>query len=156
MKKALSLLTVLTLAASFTSVHAETAETKSSAEPAAAFTLRADTNLDGKVTETDFLRYKFYLLGDDTMLENNPKTDLNFDEKISISDMIRLRRVLDGDDVLWNPDNLPVMDGSTSAIPLEAGFKSRVLAIPYDEAYDMVEHHKTHDPSICFFPAKMT
>ncbi|MBR3022945.1 MAG: substrate-binding domain-containing protein [Oscillospiraceae bacterium] len=145
MKKALSLLTVLTLAASFTSVHAETAETKSSAEPAAAFTLRADTNLDGKVTETDFLRYKFYLLGDDTMLENNPKTDLNFDEKISISDMIRLRRVLDGDDVLWNPDNLPVMDGSTSAIPLEAGFKSRVLAIPYDEAYDMVEHHKTHE-----------
>ncbi|MBP0978118.1 MAG: substrate-binding domain-containing protein, partial [Oscillospiraceae bacterium] len=145
MKKALSLLTAVALTASFTYVSAETAETGSSSEPKAAFTLRADTNLDGKVTETDFLRYKFYLLGDDTMLENNPKNDLNYDEKISITDMIRLRRVLDGAGVLWNPDNLPVMDGSTSAIPLEAGFKSRVLAIPYDEAYDMVEHHKTHE-----------
>ena len=145
MKKALSLLTAALITASFSSVSAETTQTEPSEEPSVAYTLKADTNLDGKVTETDFLRYKFYLLGDETMVENNSKNDLNADGKISIHDMFRVRRILDGLDVLWNPDNLPVMDGSTSAIPLEAGFKSRLLGIPYDEAYNMVEHHKTHE-----------
>ena len=147
MKKALSLLTAAVLAASFTftSVFSVAAGPELSPEPEITFTPKADTNLDGKVSETDFLRYKFYLLGDKTMLDNNPKNDLNYDGNISIHDMLKLRRVLDGADYLWNPDNLPVMDGSTSAIPLEAGFKSRLLGISYDDAYDMVEHHKTHE-----------
>ncbi len=147
MKKALSLLTAAVLAASFTftSVFSVAAGPELSPEPEVIFTPKADTNLDGKVSETDFLRYKFYLLGDKTMLDNNPKNDLNYDGNISIHDMLKLRRVLDGADYLWNPDNLPVMDGSTSAIPLEAGFKSRLLGISYDDAYDMVEHHKTHE-----------
>ena len=39
---------------------------------------------------------------------------------------------------------LPVMDGSTSAIPLEAGLKARLLDIPYDKALELVSHTKTH------------
>jgi phosphate transport system substrate-binding protein len=37
------------------------------------------------------------------------------------------------------------MDGSTSAIPLEAGFKSKMLGVPYSDAKTLVSHHKTHE-----------
>lgn len=44
---------------------------------------------------------------------------------------------------IWE-GSLPTMDGSTSAIPLEAGIKSRLLGIPYSEAMKLVHHNKTH------------
>ena len=45
-----------------------------------------------------------------------------------------------------NPDDLlPVMDGSTSATPLEIGLKAGKLGIPYSEAKGLVNHTTTHD-----------
>ena len=40
---------------------------------------------------------------------------------------------------------LPRMDGSTSAVPLEIGLKSGFLGIPYNEAQELVSHTTTHD-----------
>lgn len=40
---------------------------------------------------------------------------------------------------------LPRMDGSTSATPLEAGLKSELLGITYNEAKELVSHTKTHE-----------
>ena len=42
------------------------------------------------------------------------------------------------------PD-LPRMDGSTSAIPLEIGLKSGFLGISYEQAKELVSHTTTHD-----------
>ncbi len=41
-------------------------------------------------------------------------------------------------------DDLPSMDGSTSAIPLEAGIRSRLLGLHYKLAREQVHHNKTH------------
>lgn len=40
--------------------------------------------------------------------------------------------------------DLPTMDGSTSATPLEIGLKSQYLGITYDKAEELVEHTTTH------------
>lgn len=40
---------------------------------------------------------------------------------------------------------LPAMDGSTSAIPLEAGLRAELMDIPYNEAKTLVSHTKTHE-----------
>ena len=42
-------------------------------------------------------------------------------------------------------EELPRMDGSTSATPLEAGLKAELLEIPYNEAKELVYHTKTHE-----------
>jgi len=42
-------------------------------------------------------------------------------------------------------EKLPAMDGSTSAIPLEAGLKSELLGVPYNKAKELVSHTKTHE-----------
>ncbi len=42
-------------------------------------------------------------------------------------------------------EKLPLMDGSTSAIPLEAGLKAELLGITYNEAKELVAHTKTHE-----------
>lgn len=42
-------------------------------------------------------------------------------------------------------EELPLMDGSTSAIPLEAGLKAELLGITYNEAKELVSHTKTHE-----------
>lgn len=44
-----------------------------------------------------------------------------------------------------NAAELPRMDVSTSAIPLEIGLKSGFLGIPYGQAKEMVSHTTTHD-----------
>lgn len=41
--------------------------------------------------------------------------------------------------------DLPRMDGSTSATPLEIGLKSGFLDIPYEKAKELVSHTTTHD-----------
>lgn len=43
------------------------------------------------------------------------------------------------------PSDLPRMDGSTSAVPLEIGLKSGFLGISYGEAKELVSHTTTHD-----------
>lgn len=42
-------------------------------------------------------------------------------------------------------DALPIMDGSTSATPLEVGLKAGKLDIPFNEAKKLVSHTTTHD-----------
>ncbi len=42
-------------------------------------------------------------------------------------------------------EELPRMDGSTSATPLEAGLKAELLGISYNEAKELVYHTKTHE-----------
>ena len=42
-------------------------------------------------------------------------------------------------------EELPRMDGSTSATPLEAGLKAELLGITYNEAKELVSHTKTHE-----------
>ncbi|MBR4113012.1 MAG: substrate-binding domain-containing protein [Ruminiclostridium sp.] len=42
-------------------------------------------------------------------------------------------------------EELPRMDGSTSATPLEAGLKAELLGISYNEAEELVYHTKTHE-----------
>lgn len=44
-----------------------------------------------------------------------------------------------------NTVDLPRMDGSTSATPLEIGLKSGFLGIPYEQARELVSHTTTHD-----------
>ena len=46
-------------------------------------------------------------------------------------------------DSIWNGE-LPTMDGSTSAIPLETGIKAKLLGIKWAEAKELVSHTKTH------------
>lgn len=46
-------------------------------------------------------------------------------------------------DSIWNGE-LPTMDGSTSAIPLETGIKAKLLGIQWAEAKELVSHTKTH------------
>ena len=107
--------------------------------------IKADVNNDKKLNEYDFNSYRKFILGDKTQFKKNVKSDLYYDNKINVLDLVKLRKIIDGTETLWTKDNLPVMDGSTSAIPLEAGFRSRILGISYQDAYDMVEHHKTHE-----------
>ncbi|MCH5192334.1 MAG: substrate-binding domain-containing protein [Oscillospiraceae bacterium] len=41
-------------------------------------------------------------------------------------------------------DNFPVIDGSTSAIPIESGLRAMLFDIPQEEAEMQVKHTKTH------------
>lgn len=50
-----------------------------------------------------------------------------------------------GEDSAFISYNLPRMDGSTSATPLEIGLKAGLLGIPYADAKKLVSHTTTHD-----------
>ena len=140
MKKIIPAAIAVMLTASFTAVPAEALITDIAKE-----VCLADVNNDGSVTESDFSRYQNYLLGDLSLFQKDIRTDAYCDNRINILDLIKVRKILDGAETLWTKETLPVMDGSTSAIPLEAGFKSRALGISYNSAYSMVNHHKTHE-----------
>ena len=43
-----------------------------------------------------------------------------------------------------NEENFPVIDGSTSAIPIESGLRAMLFDIPQEEAEMQVKHTKTH------------
>lgn len=107
--------------------------------------VRGDMNNDGKLSIFDLIRYRMYLLGSDIELPSAYQTDINGDGKNNISDFIMLKSALLDDIKIWSPKNMPVMDGSTSAIPLEAGFKAKMLGINYSDAKSLVSHHKTHE-----------
>lgn len=108
--------------------------------------LRGDINNDGVVSAVDLLKFYRYLLGkEDDIVYSEYRFDVKTDGIIDISDVIRLKLSTLGDITLWDNTNIPVMDGSTSAIPLETGFKSKMLGISYSEARELVSHHKTHE-----------
>lgn len=50
-----------------------------------------------------------------------------------------------GEEFSFTEENLPRMDGSTSATPLEVGLKAGFLNIPYSDAEELVSHTTTHD-----------
>ncbi len=107
--------------------------------------IRGDVNGDETLSVLDLVRYRQYLLGKDVLLSSDYKADVNSDGQKNICDFITLKSALLGNTKIWSPKNMPVMDGSTSAIPLEAGFKSRMLGISYPDAKSIVKHHKTHE-----------
>ena len=43
-----------------------------------------------------------------------------------------------------NEENFPIIDGSTSAIPIESGLRAMLFDIPQEEAELQVQHTKTH------------
>jgi len=108
--------------------------------------LRGDINNDGAVTVADILKLYNYLVGKSDGSEYSKyRFDVKTDGKIDISDAIRLKLALVDEIQLWDNTNIPIMDGSSSAIPLEAGLKSSMLGIEYSKAKELVKHHKTHE-----------
>ncbi len=107
--------------------------------------VRGDMNNDGNITVMDLIRYKRYLLGGNITFYSDYTSDLNSDGQKNICDFVMLKNAILGNIKIWSPKNMPVMDGSTSAIPLETGFKSRMLGISYTDAKSIVKHHKTHE-----------
>lgn len=73
------------------------------------------------------------------MEESNPVTET---EDISLPTEETLPDKLDT--AYWQ-EHLPIMDGSTSLIPLEAGIRSALLGISSEEATKQVSHTTTHD-----------
>ncbi|MBQ8598582.1 MAG: substrate-binding domain-containing protein [Oscillospiraceae bacterium] len=63
-------------------------------------------------------------------------------EETALSTEEPLPDVLDA--AYWQ-EHLPIMDGSTSLIPLEAGIRSALLGISSEEATKQVSHSTTHD-----------
>lgn len=104
-----------------------------------------DVNNDGVLSVFDLSRYKMHLLGSDVKMASDYQSDINRDGKKDIHDFIMLKKALLNDAKIWSVKNMPKMDGSTSAIPLEAGFKSEMLGISYADARSIVNHHKTHE-----------
>ena len=111
---------------------------------------RGDTNKDDKLTLADIQRFHDRLLCVDDDEPGWSRSDdyiydVNSDGQINVLDMMRLKSAVFENKKIWSYKDLPVMDGSTSAIPLEAGLKSRLLGIPYFNARESVNHHKTHE-----------
>ena len=79
----------------------------------------------------------------------NPESSSSDDSVSSNSDVSSDNSSSDNSDTGGEPvdknELLPIIDGSTSAIPLDAGLRSGFLGIPYPTAKEMVDHTTTHD-----------
>ena len=71
--------------------------------------------------------------------------DVNGDKTVDGKDITAVKNDIIKASKIWAYKSVPKMDGSTSAIPLEAGFKSKMLSVPYSDAKMLVSHHKTHE-----------
>ena len=142
MKKKLSFILAAVMAASCFPVCALTGSEEKESEKAE---IRGDIDDDGKLSEGDLSNYISCIISAPEKIETRQWYDYNGDWKINVRDVIKLKNVLDGTDFFWTEENMPVMDGSTSAIPLEAGFKSRMLGKNYVKSSYYVTHHKTHE-----------
>ena len=107
--------------------------------------IRGDVNHDDTLDVFDLIRYKNSIFYPDSSIEVDYSTDLNGDNAVDLYDCSKLKKVILRAEKMWSVSDLPVMDGSTSAIPLEAGMKSKLLGIPYASAKELVAHHKTHE-----------
>ena len=144
MKKQLSFIIAAVMAASCLPVYALTGS-NSKTEDEKPEKIRGDMSNDSKLSEDDLSLYTSYVINTPDKNGTNRWYDFNGDWKINVRDVIKMKNVIDGTDFFWTTENIPVMDGSTSATPLEAGFKSRMLGVSYREAERLVEHHKTHE-----------
>ncbi|MBQ5989656.1 MAG: substrate-binding domain-containing protein [Oscillospiraceae bacterium] len=142
MKKKLSFILAAVMAASCFPVCALTGSEEKESEKAE---IRGDIDDDGELSEADLSNYISCIISKPEKIETRQWYDYNGDWKINVRDVIKLKNVLDGTDFFWTEENMPVMDGSTSAIPLEAGFKSRMLGKNYVKSSNYVTHHKTHE-----------
>ena len=107
--------------------------------------VRGDYNGDGSISVMDLMRLSQYLLGTGSDPKVKYETDINGDGKINIVDFTLLKSAITKNIVLWNMENTPVMDGSTSEIQLETGFKEKMLGISYKDAGKLVSHHDTDE-----------
>lgn len=108
--------------------------------------IRGDINNNNTLDVLDLIRYKRGILDDDLDFEELTYTsDIDGDGELNERDCSKLKNVLLLGEKMWTVHTLPVMDGSTSAIPLEKGIKSNVLGISYSNADKLVKHHKTHE-----------
>lgn len=132
------------------SVFAEKAEDKT-AESVISYLsgsgMRGDCNGDGVINVMDLRMYKNCILN---VKEFDPESnlyrlDVNADGAVSAADILTVQNEILGRSRIWSYQSVPKMDGSTSAVPLEAGFKSKMLGISYSDARLIVSHHKTHE-----------
>ena len=130
MKKQLSFIIAAVMAASCLPVYALTGS-NSKTEDEKPEKIRGDMSNDSKLSEDDLSLYTSYVINTPDKNGTNRWYDFNGDWKINVRDVIKLKNVIDGTDFFWTTENIPVMDGSTSATPLEAGFKSRMLGVSY-------------------------
>ncbi|MBQ5989253.1 MAG: substrate-binding domain-containing protein [Oscillospiraceae bacterium] len=108
--------------------------------------MHGDINADGTINVLDVIRYKQVFLAKETVADEQLyHADANGDGVINSADFIAVIKDILGESVIWSYQRMPKMDGSTSAIPLEAGFKSKMLGINYNDAKKIVKHHKTHE-----------
>ena len=103
---------------------------------------RGDINGDGVINVFDVMRYKSGILEGQYFV---PRYDIDRDGSVNGNDITEVKKDILKKSKIWMYKTMPKMDGSTSAIPLEAGFKSKMLGLNYWDAKLLVEHHKTHE-----------
>ena len=110
---------------------------------------RGDINGDKTINVFDLMRYKNTLMEgnekDFDTVEKSYRFDANSDDKLDGKDAFSVKKDILRSSKIWSYSSMPAMDGSTSAIPLEAQFKSKMLGINYTDAKTIVKHHKTHE-----------
>ncbi|MBP1591217.1 MAG: substrate-binding domain-containing protein [Oscillospiraceae bacterium] len=105
-----------------------------------------DINGDGVINVFDLMRYKNSLIEEKGFYSTGESAiDVNGDGLVDGVDITAVKSDILKQSKIWAYKSVPKMDGSTSAIPLEAGFKSKMLGVPYSDAKLLVEHHKTHE-----------
>ena len=103
-----------------------------------------DINGDGIINVFDVMRYKNSIVeGKD--FDSAERIDANSDGVVNGKDITAVKNDILKQSKLWAYQSVPKMDGSTSAIPLEAGLKSKMLGVSYSDAKLLVSHHKTHE-----------
>ena len=104
---------------------------------------RGDINGDGVINVFDVMRYKSGILEGNYFVPRYD--DIDRDGSVNGNDITEVKKDILKKSKIWMYKTMPKMDGSTSAIPLEAGFKSKMLGLNYWDAKLLVEHHKTHE-----------
>lgn len=79
--------------------------------------------------------------------DTSVKSEVSETTASEISETVTETQSIDSDpeELEYLRNNFPVMDGSTSAIPLEASFRSKIFGISEEEAKTQVYHTKTHE-----------
>ncbi|MBR6925219.1 MAG: dockerin type I repeat-containing protein, partial [Oscillospiraceae bacterium] len=92
-----------------------------------------DINGDGIINVFDVMRYKNSIVeGKD--FDSAERIDANSDGAVNGKDITAVKNDILKQSKLWSYKSVPKMDGSTSAIPLEAGLKSKMLGVSYSDA----------------------
>ena len=93
---------------------------------------RGDINGDGVINVFDVMRYKSGILEGNYFVPRDD--DIDRDGSVNGNDITEVKKDILKKSKIWMYKTMPKMDGSTSAIPLEAGFKSKMLGLNYWDA----------------------